>query len=209
MKKFSTILLSFIFALSLSVPALADEVKTTSTSTPTATQVHTAAIRKANADFQTTMKKAEGDYKRAVDVAKAALKKSREEALAAMKAAKKAADDTYKVELNNNRATLKVGDSSLGKILVAKNGMTLYTKKDDSAGKSTCYETCAKNWPPLLAKTPTAATGVSGNVGTAERTGGSYQVTYNGMPLYFWKGDAKAGDTSGNGVGGIWSVVTP
>ena len=210
MKKLSTLILSFVFALSLTGPALAEEVKTTETKAPTAVQVHTAAIKKANADYRAMMNKAEGDYRRAMEVAKAALKKSREEALATMKAAKKAADAALKAEMLNKRATLKVGDSSLGKILVANNGMTLYLKKDDSTGKSTCYGDCAKNWPPLLIKgTPTAGTGVTGKVDRTVRTDGRFQVTYNGMPLYFWKSDIKPGDTTGNGVNGIWSVVTP
>ena len=66
------------------------------------------------------------------------------------------------------------------------------------------------NWPPLLVKViPTAGTGVTGKVDRTVRTDGRFQVTYNGMPLYFWKSDIKPGDTTGNGVNGIWSVVTP
>jgi predicted lipoprotein with Yx(FWY)xxD motif len=34
-------------------------------------------------------------------------------------------------------------------------------------------------------------------------------VTYKGSPLYHFKGDQAAGDTKGNGVGGVWSVVVP
>ncbi len=212
MKKFSTLIMSLIFAFSLSAPAFAEEAKMTETKAPAAVQAQAAAIKQANADYRAMLQKAEGDYRRAVEAAKAALKKAREEALASMKAAKKAANDAFKAEMDNKKATLKVGDSSLGKILVANNGMTLYTKKDDSAGKSTCYGVCAKNWPPLLSKrTPTAGAGVTGKVETAERTeektDNKSQVTYNGMPLYFWKGDLKAGDTTGNGVGGVWSVV--
>ncbi len=33
------------------------------------------------------------------------------------------------------------------------------------------------------------------------------QVTYNGLPLYYWQGDAKPGDATGQGVGGF-SVAT-
>ena len=35
---------------------------------------------------------------------------------------------------------------------------------------------------------------------------GAKQITYNGGPLYTFKG-AKALTTNGNGVGGVWRVV--
>ena len=36
---------------------------------------------------------------------------------------------------------------------------------------------------------------------------GTTQVSYGGMPLYYWQGDTKAGDVTGNGVEGF-SVAT-
>ena len=30
------------------------------------------------------------------------------------------------------------------------------------------------------------------------------QVAYNGKPLYYYAADSKAGDTTGQGVGGKW-----
>jgi hypothetical protein len=33
------------------------------------------------------------------------------------------------------------------------------------------------------------------------------QVTYAGLPLYYWQGDTKAGDVTGNGINGF-SVAT-
>jgi predicted lipoprotein with Yx(FWY)xxD motif len=33
-------------------------------------------------------------------------------------------------------------------------------------------------------------------------------VTYGGRPLYYFAGDAKAGDTNGQGVRGVWFAVT-
>jgi len=53
-----------------------------------------------------------------------------------------------------------------------------------------------------------AMAGISGKLGTITRADGTMQVTYNGMPLYFWVHDAKAGDTSGQGIGGF-SVAKP
>ena len=34
-------------------------------------------------------------------------------------------------------------------------------------------------------------------------------VTYKGLPLYYYKGDKNPGDTNGNNIGGVWSVVKP
>ena len=42
-----------------------------------------------------------------------------------------------------------------------------------------------------------------GQLGTLTRGDGTTQVTYAGMPLYYWQGDAKAGDVTGDGVAGF------
>jgi len=93
---------------------------------------------------------------------------------------------------------------SFGTVLVGPNGRTLYTHPGDSATASTCTGACATAWPPLTTPSqPTAATGVSGGLGTLTRADGTTQVTYRGMPLYYWEGDTKAGDVTGNGVEGF------
>ena len=46
-------------------------------------------------------------------------------------------------------------------------------------------------------------TGVTGQFGTLTRDDTSTQVTYAGMPLYYWQADAKAGDTTGQNVNGF------
>jgi predicted lipoprotein with Yx(FWY)xxD motif len=50
---------------------------------------------------------------------------------------------------------------------------------------------------------PAAGPGITGALGTFTRADGTTQVTYNGLPLYGWQGDAKPGDATGNGVGGF------
>jgi predicted lipoprotein with Yx(FWY)xxD motif len=95
---------------------------------------------------------------------------------------------------------------SLGTYLTDPAGMTLYTKSGDSATTSTCTGPCAVAWPPVLVATGGSATGGSGVTGTfatLTRADGTVQVTYQGLPLYGWKGDAKAGDTTGEGVNGF------
>jgi predicted lipoprotein with Yx(FWY)xxD motif len=95
---------------------------------------------------------------------------------------------------------------SLGAYLAGPNGMTLYTHTGDSATSSTCTGSCAVAWPPLLVATggsATAGTGVTGTFASLTRADGTVQVTYQGLPLYGWKGDAKAGDMTGEGVNGF------
>ena len=97
---------------------------------------------------------------------------------------------------------------NVGMVLTGPNGMTLYTHAGDSATSSTCTGSCATAWPPLeTTAQPIAGTGVTGQLGTLTRADGTTQVTYGGMPLYYWQGDAKAGDVTGNGVEGF-SVAT-
>jgi len=42
-----------------------------------------------------------------------------------------------------------------------------------------------------------------------ERTDGTYQVTANDMPLYYWYEDKQPGDVLGQGVGDVWWVLSP
>ncbi len=99
----------------------------------------------------------------------------------------------------------------LGTFLVDAEGMTLYIFLGDEPGKSNCYDACAQNWPPLLSDgVPVAGNGVDGDLlGTAERSDGSVQVTYNGWPLYYFATDAAAGDTNGQGIKDVWYVIGP
>src|SRR6476646_779672 len=58
--------------------------------------------------------------------------------------------------------TLKLRKTSFGKILVDKNGRTLYAFGHDKKDKSRCSGQCAGFWPPAKApKNPTVAAGIS------------------------------------------------
>ena len=99
-------------------------------------------------------------------------------------------------------------------ILVAgSNGMTVYTFTSDTAGsgKSACSGGCLTKWPALtvaVGVTPTAGGGVTGQLGTITRADdGSLQVTYNGLPLYFFQNDKAPGDTNGSYPN--WNLVKP
>jgi predicted lipoprotein with Yx(FWY)xxD motif len=78
-------------------------------------------------------------------------------------------------------------------------------------GDSACYGGCAKTWPALTVKgKPTVGEGLQASLlGTTTRTDGTAQVTYKGMPLYRFAGDAKPGDTKGQGLNKVWWVVAP
>ncbi len=111
-------------------------------------------------------------------------------------------------------STVMAASAGGSTVLVAgANGMTVYAFSNDSAnsGTSACTGTCATKWPPLTVPagtTPTAGSGVSGKLGTITRTdNGAVQVTYNGLPLYFYSGDKAVGDTNGNYPG--WNLVKP
>jgi len=107
---------------------------------------------------------------------------------------------------------VKVASASIGKFLTGEDGKTLYTFKSDTAGKSTCSGDCATNWPPFTVDSKDqlkAGTGVTGALDVISRDDGSKQVTYKGAPLYYFSGDAKAGDTNGQGLFGKWFAAAP
>ncbi|MCL5951252.1 MAG: hypothetical protein M1132_05940 [Chloroflexi bacterium] len=98
----------------------------------------------------------------------------------------------------------------LGTLLTNARGMTLYVYGKDKPDTSNCTGDCVKNWLPLTVPTgvtPTAGKGIVGNIGLIAGGNGADQVTYNDMPLYVYAGDAKPGETNGNGQLGLWSVV--
>ena len=109
-------------------------------------------------------------------------------------------------------ATIGVSSGDLGTILVDSQGRTLYLFQKDSGTKSACTGACATDWPPLQTAKPTEGTGVNASlVGTTKRSDGEVQVTYNGHPLYLFKGDKSPGDTNGEGLnafGGGWYALS-
>lgn len=104
--------------------------------------------------------------------------------------------------------------SDLDDILVGPKNMTLYMFEKDSKGEtaSTCYDDCAKAWPPLIAESPTKSKQVTATLSTFKRKNGDVQVAANGWPLYYFKPDMEPGDANGQGVdgfGGLWWVLGP
>jgi len=112
-------------------------------------------------------------------------------------------------------ATVAVAtNATLGQILVDGSGRTLYLFEADKSTSSTCYGSCATYWPPLLTNgAPVASGGADAMLlGTAKRTDGSVEVTYNGHPLYYVVTDHNPGDATGqavNNFGALWYVIGP
>jgi predicted lipoprotein with Yx(FWY)xxD motif len=109
---------------------------------------------------------------------------------------------------------LNVGSSSLGAMIIDDSGRTVYLFEADSGVQSTCSGECALTWSPVIVSgAPQAvASAMQSLVGTTARGDGSTQATYAGHPLYYYTGDAKAGDTNGEGLnsfGAGWDMLTP
>ena len=106
-----------------------------------------------------------------------------------------------------------VGDA--GTILVdGATGLTLYWFENDvkDSGESACTGDCLVAWPALTVaagETPTGGEGVDpAKLGTITRAdNGELQVTYDGLPLYFFQNDEEPGDL--NGVYDLWVTVSP
>jgi|SRR5260370_3053745 len=99
-----------------------------------------------------------------------------------------------------------------GKALVDSQGRTLYLFEADKGSASTCSGACAAAWPPVtVSGAPQAGSGVSSSLlGTITRSDGTMQLTYNHHPLYYFAGDASAGQDKGQGLkafGAGWYVV--
>ncbi len=106
--------------------------------------------------------------------------------------------------------TVDLATMTIGKVLVDSQGRTLYLYTKDIQNKpSTCADTCATNFPPETASgTPTAGAGLDkSKLTVVKRSDGTEQLAYNGWPLYRYSKDAKAGDDTGQAVGGVWYVV--
>lgn len=114
----------------------------------------------------------------------------------------------------NGSARVTTARTSLGQVVAAGNGRTLYLFEKDRTGRSACSGICATYWPPLV--TTGGAVAVKGArrslIGTFRRADGTRQVTYAGHPLYFFSGDAGRGQTNGEGLrdfGAGWYALAP
>lgn len=98
----------------------------------------------------------------------------------------------------------KMVDTKMGKALADEKGMILYTFDKDAKGKSNCDADCLKKWPAFRAA---ASAKAKGEWSLVKATDGMEMWAYEGKPLYTYAEDKKAGETSGDGVGGVWHLA--
>lgn len=96
-------------------------------------------------------------------------------------------------------------------ILTNSQGLTLYYRTSDVPPSTVCSGGCARAWPLLVVSgsgAPASAASLPGKLTVVTDANGK-QVEYNGHLLYTYSGDTGPGQTTGEGVGGVWHVVTP
>lgn len=112
-------------------------------------------------------------------------------------------------------SALVVAESpDLGQFVTDNNGRAIYIFLNDTSGVSMCSENCLLNWPPVLvpaadALPTTLPEGMDAALlGTLQWPDGTFQLTFNGWPLYYFIGDTAAGMTTGQGQGGVWYLLS-
>ncbi|GLP69716.1 MULTISPECIES: SCO0930 family lipoprotein [unclassified Streptomyces] len=103
-------------------------------------------------------------------------------------------------------------NAELGDVLTDSAGLSLYRFDEDTAEppKSNCNGDCATAWPPVPADDASAGAGIDkALLGEVTRSDGSKQLTIGGWPAYRYAKDTKAGDLTGQGVGGKWYALAP
>lgn len=108
-------------------------------------------------------------------------------------------------------APVTVVDSGLGQILAGPDGNTVYGFTKDADGVPTCAGGCATAWPPVIvdASIDLSSAPAELNLSIVDRPDGTKQLKAGKWPLYYFSGDAAAGETNGQGSGGNWFVLGP
>jgi len=95
-------------------------------------------------------------------------------------------------------------------VLTDAKGFAVYSFAPDTMTTSDCDGACAAAWPPVKGPV-TAGAGLTGTLGTIERSDGSAQATFDGHPLYTYIADTAPGQARGNNLnlnGGVWHEIT-
>jgi len=104
-----------------------------------------------------------------------------------------------------------VPNPTYGILMTDSSGWSLYTWDGDAEGVSNCYDTCATVWPPFTIDTDLIAPdGLPASLGLIDRGDGTWQITLDNWPLYYFSGDTNPGDTNGDGSMGFdarWYVT--
>jgi predicted lipoprotein with Yx(FWY)xxD motif len=105
--------------------------------------------------------------------------------------------------------TISLHKTSVGKRVAAKGGRTVYMFSIDTSKKSNCGKSCRAVWKPVKSeRAPKAGHGIKR--ASLKRIAHD-QVKYHGHPLYYYIGDHKGGQATGEGLfafKGFWYTVT-
>lgn len=109
-------------------------------------------------------------------------------------------------------STVKLGDDvTFGKVLTDVDGKSLYFFSLDTKDTSACLSAgCLGAWPVFYQEDIIVDEGLNPeDFDTIDRADGAKQTTYKGWPLYYFAGDANAGDTNGDAVNNVWYIAKP
>ena len=102
----------------------------------------------------------------------------------------------------------------VGTYLADATGRTLYTYGNDLPGDcetppvSNCITDCLISWPIFPAGARVLAPGLDENAfGAIHRDDGTWQTTYYGWPIYYYKTDLLLGQVAGQGKAKTWHIV--
>jgi len=95
--------------------------------------------------------------------------------------------------------------------VISISGRTLYHLAPESSHHILCAGRCVSLWSPVQARSHhtqlKAGAGVGGHLSVVHRPDGRSQVAFDGMPLYTFARDHRAGDVNGQGFAHVWFVV--
>ena len=102
----------------------------------------------------------------------------------------------------------------VGPYLADSTGRTLYTYGNDLPGDcntppvSNCITDCLISWPIFPAGARVLAPGLDDSAfGAIHRDDGTWQTTYKGWPIYYYKTDLLLGQVAGQGKAKTWHIV--
>jgi predicted lipoprotein with Yx(FWY)xxD motif len=122
-------------------------------------------------------------------------------------------DNTSNTPVDNTPkgTSVKLASSTkFGSIMTDSLGKSLYFFSLDANGTSGCSGDCIAAWPVFYKEHLTIDTSLkAADFGVITRADGSKQTTYKGWPLYYYAGDAKAGDITGDALNNVWFIAKP
>jgi predicted lipoprotein with Yx(FWY)xxD motif len=103
-----------------------------------------------------------------------------------------------------------LANSFMGSYLVDGMGKTLYYFTRDSVNQSNATAAQIVVWPVFYAATNKVPSTLDAtDFGSITRIDGKMQTTFKGFPLYYYAKDLLPGDMLGQGIGGVWFIITP